>query len=116
MCDGRDMGDVWTDSIFALVFLVDFVIVLLLSLRSFKRTPAMLNTANMLIVAFLLLTLLNRLMCLLYSLLINCNADIERNTVGMWFYFELPIAFINAATIVIFFEWTQFAQFITLAS
>jgi hypothetical protein len=64
------------------------------------------NTANVLIVAFLLLTLLNRLLCLLYSLLINCNKDIGSNTVGMWFYFELPIAFINAASIVIFFEWT----------
>lgn len=105
-CIDREGADVWTDSIFAFVFLFDFVIVLLLSLRSFKRTPAMMNMANVLIVTFLLLTLLNRLLCLLYSLLLDCNKDIYRNTVAMWFYFELPIAFINAASIVIFFEWT----------
>ena len=33
----------------------------------------------------------------------------------MWLYFELPIAFINAASIVMFFEWTQFANFMRAA-
>ena len=110
--DSRQTTDIISDGIFVCVFLVSFVLVLLFSIRSFERNRAMVNTANVLIVTFLLLTLLNRVLCLLYSLTFDCNDDIERNTVQMFLYFELPVAFINAATIVMFFEWTQFAYFI----
>lgn len=102
----RDPVAEWTDISFAFVFSVDFLVILTFTVRSFRRNEQMATLANFLIVAFLLATLLNRLLCLLYSLLVDCNADIARNTVAMWFYFELPVALINAASIVIFFEWT----------
>jgi len=111
----RTTTDIVSDSFFAIIFSSTFVLVLLFSIRSFKQNRQMVNSANISIVTFLLLTLLNRVLCLLYSLIFDCNQDIQRNTVQMWFYFELPIAFINAATIVMFFEWTQFAYFIYLS-
>jgi hypothetical membrane protein len=112
-CDPpRDTSDEYTDIAFSAIYLIDFIVVLIFSVRSFRRSEKMATLANILIIAFLLACLLNRLLCLLASLLINCNKDVNRNTVSMWFYFELPIAFINAASIVIFFEWTQFASFI----
>lgn len=111
-CVDRNGADAFTDTVFLIIFLVDFIVVLSVAVRSFKRNEQMINRANVLIVSFLLLTLVNRMVCLLYSLVLDCNKDIPRNTVQMWFYFELPIAFINAASIVLFFEWAQFAQFL----
>ena len=83
-----------------------------LAYRGFKKNKSMVNLANVLLVSFLLLTLLNRLICLFYTLVFDCNQDIPRDTIQMWLYFELPYALINAASIVIFFEWTQIAAFI----
>jgi hypothetical protein len=111
-CVDRNGADAVTDTVFLIIFLVDFIVVLSVAVRSLKRNEQMVNRANVLIVSFLLLTLVNRMVCLLYSLVLDCNKDIPRNTVQMWFYFELPIAFINAASIVLFFEWAQFAQFL----
>jgi len=97
-CDTpRDLSDMWTDICFAIVFAIDFIVVFSISVRSLRSNEQMATLANILIVSFLLACILTRLLCLLSSLLINCNKDIDRNTVGMWFYFELPIGFINAA-------------------
>jgi hypothetical protein len=30
----------------------------------------------------------------------------------MWLYFELPFAFVTAASIIVFFEWIQIADFL----
>lgn len=102
----RDKKDFWSDCFFSICFFIDFVVVASLSYKSFIRNRSMINLANILLVTFLLLTLLNRLVCLLYTLIFDCNRDIDRDTVQMYLYFELPFSLINAASIVVFFEWT----------
>ena len=53
----------------------------------------------------LLTSYVDRVLCLLYSLIFDENADISPNTMQMFLYFELPFWYLNAAQLVLFFEW-----------
>ena len=109
----REPADVITDICFLIFFFLDIVVLTFIACRSFARNKTMINLANILLISFLIATLVNRLFCLVFTVVFDCNQDITRNTVQMWIYVELPFALINAASIVVFFEWTQIADFIT---
>lgn len=74
----------------------------------------MVNQANVLIVTLLGLTLFDRVLCLLYSLLWDKNQDIEPHSMKSFLYFELPFWYLNMASVIQFFEWSQFVMFLTL--
>lgn len=82
----------------------------------------MVNQANIMIVVLLGLTLLgkslrrqvsinpvrvtvDRVLCFLYSLLLDNNNDIDPQSIKSFFYFELPFWYLNMATVIQFFEW-----------
>ena len=52
-----------------------------------------------------LLCLLDRLLCLLYSLFFDENQDIEPQSLKSFFYFEMPFWYLNVATLIYLFEW-----------
>ena len=52
--------DMWSDTVFATLFIVCFCVVLILSFKAFKSSPAMINLPNLLVVIFLLLTLASK--------------------------------------------------------
>ena len=98
------------DIVFAILFLISFTLVLALSIYNFCKFPNMVNLPNVLVVIMILMTLLSKLctpflttpfvdrvLCLLYSLLFDENADIQTNTLQMFLYFELPFWYLNAA-------------------
>ena len=49
------------------MYLVCFVTIILIATRNFLRFPQMVNKANIVIVILVSLTLLNRLICLLFA-------------------------------------------------
>jgi hypothetical protein len=49
---------------------------------------------------------------LLYSLAVQHSADIKSNSVQIWVCFELPFYFINAASLIVYFEWRQISHFL----
>ena len=56
----RDMRDVSVDSVFAVIFLVCFILTGFYSQKAFKFNPQMVNLPNILVVTFIQLTLLSK--------------------------------------------------------
>ena len=61
-------NDIIIDGTFSLIYLTCFVVCLAIAIKNFKKFPESVNKANIVIVVLLLCTLLNRLLCLLYSI------------------------------------------------
>ena len=55
-----DSNIMWSDTIFAALFLICFFTVFVLAYKAFKRNPSMVNLPNILVVIFLLLTLASK--------------------------------------------------------
>jgi len=58
------------DSVFSVVYFVCFVVILAISTKNFLTFKSSVNMSNIAVVTLLLCVLLNRLLCLLYSLLV----------------------------------------------
>ena len=61
-------NDIIIDGTFSLIYFTCFVVCLAIAIKNFKKFPESVNKANIVIVVLLLCTLLNRLLCLLYSI------------------------------------------------
>ena len=61
-------NDIIIDGTFSLIYFTCFVVCLAIAIRNFNKFPESVNKANIVIVVLLLCTLLNRLLCLLYSI------------------------------------------------
>ena len=57
---------------------------------------------------------LDRLLCLLYSLFIDQDDEFDPQSMQSFFYFELPFWYLSVATIILFFEWSQIVMFLSL--
>lgn len=60
--DEDQRADMWSDAIFASLFIICFLTVLTLGVKAFRMNPSMVNLPNILVVVFLLLTLLSKFM------------------------------------------------------
>lgn len=91
--------DFYIDVAFSVIFGIAIVILSLTAVKSFKNRLNQ-NLYSVLTVSFLMLTLIARFGCLLYSLLSNTELKSE---IELFFFFEVPFDFIMTALIVLFF-------------
>jgi hypothetical protein len=101
-------ADFTVDIIFAVVFFLAIVVLSVTAARSFKNKLNQ-NIYSVLTVSFLMLTLLARFSCLLYSLLADTILDSEIDT---FFFFEVPFDFIMTSLIVLFFQFVQITAYL----
>ena len=115
------LDDIIIDGSFSVIYGGCLLAVIIIAVRNFKRYPQMVTQPNILVVVCLGMTLLSkfkefngdkfniscidRMICLLYSIFVDHNQQVEPDTIKSFFYFELPFWYINMATIVHFFEW-----------
>ena len=51
-----------------------------------------------------------RLACLLFSLFVLRSTTYKQDSVELWLCFELPFYLVNAATVVVYYEWRQISD------
>ena len=103
-------ADLIIDASFCVIYFICFVTTIVIATRNFLKFPQMVNQANIVIVIMIALTLLIRLICLLYSVFYFDQEDhfgesIENGTLESFAYFELPFCLLNMATVIHLFEW-----------
>ena len=96
-----------------MIYAACFMSILVISTKNFLTFKSSVNMSNISVVTLLLCVLLNRLTCLLYSLIVLKNKDIPPDTIETFFYFELPFWMLSMASVILFFEMALFAQFLT---
>ena len=100
--------DFYIDIAFAVIFFLAIVILTITSVKSFKNKLNQ-NLYSVLTVLFLMLTIVARFGCLLYSLLSNTELSTE---LELFFFFEVPFDFIMTALIVLFFQFIQITAYL----
>lgn len=100
--------DFYIDIAFAVIFFLAIVILTITSVKSFKNKLNQ-NLYSVLTVLFLMLTIVTRFGCLLYSLISNTELSKE---LELFFFFEVPFDFIMTALIVLFFQFIQITAYL----
>jgi hypothetical protein len=112
--------DTILDSVFVTLYIFCFICILYFSVKAYRHNKTIANLSNVLVVVFLLLTLigkfyfslipyLDRIVYFLVALITESNNSLGSQKVEEWLFFDAPFMFINAASLVLFFEMLQLA-------
>lgn len=92
----QQLVDYWVSSFLVVVFIILLILFLLFIFKSYQ-IDEMRNIHNCVIYLSLLMDILLRIFCLLYSMIKDHNHFISDNTIQYYLNFQLPYDLINIA-------------------
>ena len=100
------VNDFYQDLVFVIILTILIPTFFIFTVKSLKNEDNR-NIHNFVIAITILSSLMNRYLCMLYSLIYDQNKKVFNNERQFYWYYQLPFDLLNTGVVAQFYQWVE---------